>query len=245
MARQQDVLSKAVRDFVRIIERGDGNDMQVRCGSNMLVWVQFPQWERKHYIKRVVCCTERKTIMLIEDIDYSAAPEITLACAKCHAEHGFKTFTEEQAKEAQAFIDEYKAQMYRMFEYIIEEWYDYDSGDLKEFLTSYTAEDVEWSIFEEAEQYTQEYCIPESVADYLANSNFEYSGGTPFDWQAEQAESEEDINDAIARCVLWGRMATHVIEDFLANVATTIYDTDKATGLEYAEDWGVSVKLFA
>ena len=35
--------------------------------------------------------TERKTIMLIEDIDYSTAPEITLACAKCHAENGFKT----------------------------------------------------------------------------------------------------------------------------------------------------------
>lgn len=30
---------------------------------------------------------------LIEDIDYSTAPEITLACAKCHAEHGFKTET--------------------------------------------------------------------------------------------------------------------------------------------------------
>lgn len=31
--------------------------------------------------------------MLIEDIDYSTAPEITLACAKCHSEHGFKTET--------------------------------------------------------------------------------------------------------------------------------------------------------
>lgn len=30
---------------------------------------------------------------LIEDIEYSTAPEITLACAKCHAEHGFKTET--------------------------------------------------------------------------------------------------------------------------------------------------------
>ena len=29
----------------------------------------------------------------IEDIDISAAPEITLACAKCHSEHGFKTET--------------------------------------------------------------------------------------------------------------------------------------------------------
>ena len=29
--------------------------------------------------------------MFIEDIDYSTAPEITLACAKCHSEHGFKT----------------------------------------------------------------------------------------------------------------------------------------------------------
>lgn len=59
----------------------------------MLVWVQFPQWERKRYIKRVVCYAERKTIMLIEDIDYSTDPEITLACAKCHAENGFKTET--------------------------------------------------------------------------------------------------------------------------------------------------------
>lgn len=31
--------------------------------------------------------------MFIEDIDYSTAPEITLACAKCHSEHGFKTET--------------------------------------------------------------------------------------------------------------------------------------------------------
>lgn len=156
-----------------------------------------------------------------------------------------KTFTEEQTKEAQTFIETYKAQMYRMFEYIIEEWYDYDSGDLKEFLTSYTAEDVEWSIFEEAEQYTQEYYIPESVADYLAHTNFGLCDGTPFDWQAEEAETEEDINDAVARCILWGCMATQVIEDFLTNVTVTIYDMDKATGLEYAGDWGVDVKLFA
>ena len=40
MARQQDVLSKAVRDFVRIIERGDGSDMQVRCGNNLSVAIQ-------------------------------------------------------------------------------------------------------------------------------------------------------------------------------------------------------------
>lgn len=40
MARQQDVLSKAVRDFVRIIERGDGNDVQVRCGNNLSVAIQ-------------------------------------------------------------------------------------------------------------------------------------------------------------------------------------------------------------
>lgn len=160
----------------------------------------------------------------------------------------FKTFTEEQTKEAQTFIETYKAQMYRMFEYIIEEWYDYDSGDLKEFLTSYTAEDVEWSIFEEAEQYTQEYYIPESLADYLAHTNFGLCGETPFDWLVEAAldsEDEKDMNDAVARCILWGCMATHVIEDFLANVATIIYDMDKATGLEYAEDWGVDVKLFA
>lgn len=160
----------------------------------------------------------------------------------------FKTFTEEPIKEAQTFIETYKAQMYRMFEYIIEEWYDYDSGDLKEFLTSYTAEDVEWSIFEEAEQYTQEYYIPESVADYLAHTNFGLCGETSFDWLVEAAldsEDEKDMNDAVARCILWGCMATHVIEDFLANVVTTIYDMDKATGLEYAEDWGLSVKLFA
>lgn len=40
MARQSDVLSRAVRDFVRIIERGDGNDMQVRCGNNLSVAIQ-------------------------------------------------------------------------------------------------------------------------------------------------------------------------------------------------------------
>lgn len=31
--------------------------------------------------------------MFIEDIDISAAPQITLACAKCHSEHSFKTET--------------------------------------------------------------------------------------------------------------------------------------------------------
>lgn len=40
MAKQQDILSKAVRDFVRIIERGDGNDMQVCCGNNLSVAIQ-------------------------------------------------------------------------------------------------------------------------------------------------------------------------------------------------------------
>ena len=73
----------------------------------MLVWVQFPQWERKRYIKRVVCYRERKTIMLIEDIDYSTAPEITLACSKCHAENGFKTetvFTD--MEQLNGFVDE-------------------------------------------------------------------------------------------------------------------------------------------
>lgn len=73
----------------------------------MLVWVQFPQWERKRYIKRVVCYTERKTIMLIEDIDYSTDPEITLACAKCRAENGFKTetvFTD--MEQLSKFVDE-------------------------------------------------------------------------------------------------------------------------------------------
>lgn len=157
----------------------------------------------------------------------------------------FKTFTEEQTKQAQTFIEEYKAQLYNMFEYIVENWYDYDSGDPQAFTSRYTAEQVEDVIWEEAEHFTQEYYIPEMVADYLANTNFGYRGGTPFDWQAEEAESEEDINDAVARCVLWDCMATRVVEDFFANVAKTIYDTDKATGLEYAEDWGVSVKLFA
>lgn len=157
----------------------------------------------------------------------------------------FKTFTEEQTKQAQTFIEEYKAQLYNMFEYIVENWYDYDSGDPSAFTSGYTAEQVEEVIWEEAEHFTQEYYIPETVADYLSNTDFEYRGGTPFDWQAEEAESEEDINDAVARCVLWDRMALWVVDDFLANVATTIYDMDKATGLEYAEDWGVSVKLFA
>lgn len=157
----------------------------------------------------------------------------------------FKTFTEEQAKEAQTFIETYKAQLYNMFEYELENWYDYDPGDPQAFTSRYAAEQVEDVIWEEAEQFTQEYYIPETVADYLANTNFGYCGGTPFDWQAEEAESEEDINDAVARCILWGCMATHVIEDFLANVATTIYDMDKTTGLEYAGGWGVSVKLFA
>lgn len=40
MARQSDILDKAVRDFVRIIGRGDGNDMQVRCGNNLSVAIQ-------------------------------------------------------------------------------------------------------------------------------------------------------------------------------------------------------------
>ena len=40
MARQSDVLSKAVRDFVRIINHGDGNDMQVCCGNNLSVAIQ-------------------------------------------------------------------------------------------------------------------------------------------------------------------------------------------------------------
>jgi hypothetical protein len=32
-------------------------------------------------------------MMNIEDIDYSTGPQITLACAKCHKGHGFKTET--------------------------------------------------------------------------------------------------------------------------------------------------------
>ena len=157
----------------------------------------------------------------------------------------FKTFTEEQTKEAQTLIEEYKTQLYNMFKYELENWYDYDPGDPQAFTSRYTAEQVEEVIWEEAEHFTQEYYIPETVSDYLANTGFEYCGGTPFDWQAEEAETEEDINDAVARCILWECMVTRVIEDFLANVTATIYDMDKATGLEYAEDWGVSVKLFA
>lgn len=147
----------------------------------------------------------------------------------------FKTFTEEQTKASQTFIEEYKTQLYGMFEYILENWYDYDSGDLKPFLTGYAAEQVEEVIWEEAEHLTQECYIPESVADYLA-TNFEYSGGTPFDWQAEEEETEEDINDAVARCVLWDCMMARVIEDFFANVVVTIYDMNPAIGREYAED---------
>lgn len=157
----------------------------------------------------------------------------------------FKTFTEEQTKEAQTFIEEYKTQLYNMFEYIVENWYDYDPGDPSAFTSRYTAEQVEEVIWEETEQFTQEYYIPETVADYLANTDFEYRGGTPFDWQAEEAESEEDINDAVARCVLWDRIVLWVVDDFFANVAVTIYDMDKVTGLEYAQDWGVDAKLFA
>ena len=40
MARQQDVMDKAVRDFVSFIERGDGNDMQKRCGNNLSVAIK-------------------------------------------------------------------------------------------------------------------------------------------------------------------------------------------------------------
>lgn len=157
----------------------------------------------------------------------------------------FKTFTEEQTKQAQTFIEEYKAQLYNMFGYIVENWYDYDPGDPQAFTSRYTAEQVEEVIWEEAKHFTQEYYIPETVADYLSNTDFEDRGDTPFDWQAEEAESEEDINDAVARCVLWDRMVLWVVDDFFANVAKTIYDTDRTTGLEYAEDWGVSLKLFA
>ena len=84
----------------------------------------------------------------------------------------FKTFTEEQTKAAQTFIGEYKATLYKAFEYILENWYDYDAGDLKPFLTGYAAEDVADVIYEEAEQFTQEWYITETVADYLAHTNF-------------------------------------------------------------------------
>lgn len=40
MARQSDVMDKAVRDFVRIIDRGGGSEMQIRCGSNLSVAIQ-------------------------------------------------------------------------------------------------------------------------------------------------------------------------------------------------------------
>lgn len=160
----------------------------------------------------------------------------------------FKMFTEEQTKEAQTFIEEYNGTLYRMFEYILENWYDYDTGDLKPFLTGYTAEQVEEMIYVEAEELTQEYYIPETVADYLAHTNFGYCGDTPFDWLVEEvldSEPEEDVNDAVARCILWGCMATGVISDFLANIVVTIYDMNPEIGREYAEDWGVDVKLFA
>ena len=160
----------------------------------------------------------------------------------------FKTFTEEQTKEAQTFVEEYKTQLYNMFEYIVENWYDYDLGNPQAFTSRYAAEQVEEVIWEEAEQFTQEYYIPETLADYLAHTNFGLCGGTPFDWLVEAAldsEDEKDMNDAVARCILWGCMATRVIEDFLENVTVTIYDMNSEIGREYAEEWGVSVKLFA
>ena len=40
MARQQDVMDKAVSDFVSLIERGDGNDLQKQCGNNLSVAIQ-------------------------------------------------------------------------------------------------------------------------------------------------------------------------------------------------------------
>ena len=160
----------------------------------------------------------------------------------------FKTFNEEQSKQARTFIEEYKTRLYGMFEYILENWYDYDSGDLKPFLTGYTAEQVEEVIREEAEQFTQEYYIPEAVVDYLAHTNFGLCGSTPFDWLVEAAldsEDEEEVNDAVARCILWAFMALPTVGDFFANVVVTIYDMSPEIGREYAEDWGVDVKLFA
>ena len=131
-----------------------------------------------------------------------------------------------------------------MLEYLIEEAYGFDAGDLTEFL-EYTTRQIMYDIDEEVEHFTQEYYIPEAVADYLAHAKLGFGGDTPFDWLADDAENEEDRIDAVARCVLWGRFTASVIDDLLSNVAVTIYDMDKATGLEYAEEWGVSVKLFA
>ena len=156
----------------------------------------------------------------------------------------FKTFTEEQAQEAQMFIAEYQTRLYGVLDYLIEEAYGFDAGDLTEFL-EYATRQIMYDIDDETEHFTQECYIPETVADYLAHANLGFCGDTPFDWFVEEAENEEDRTDAVARCVLWGRFTASVIDDLLSNVAVTIYDMDKATGLEYAEDWGVSVKLFA
>lgn len=156
----------------------------------------------------------------------------------------FKTFTEEQTKEAQTFIEEYQGRLYGVLEYLIEEAYGFDAGDLTEFL-KYTTCQIMYDIDEETEHFTQEYYIPEAVADYLAHAKLGFCGDTPFDWFVDDAETKEDRTDAMARCVLWARFTASVIDDLLSNVVVTIYDTDKAIGLEYAEDWGVSVKLFA
>lgn len=156
----------------------------------------------------------------------------------------FKTFPAEQTKEAQTFIAEYRAQLYGALEYLIEEAYGFDAGDLTVFL-EYTTRQIMYDISDEAEQFTEEYYIPETVADYLAHSNLGVWGDTPFDWLIDNAETEEDRTDAVARCVLWACFAASVIDDLLSNIAVLIYDMDKATGLEYAEGWGVSVKLFA
>ena len=149
----------------------------------------------------------------------------------------FKTFTEEQTKEAQTFIAEYQTQLYGVLEHLLEEAYGYDVGDLTEFL-EYTPQQIMYDISDETEQFTEVHYIPETVADYLAHSNLGIWGDTPFDWLIDNAETEEDRTDAVARCVLWARFTASVIDDLLSNVAVTIYDADKTTSLVRAQVWG-------
>lgn len=40
MAKQQDVMAKAVSDFVSFIKHGDGNDVQKQCGNNLSVAIK-------------------------------------------------------------------------------------------------------------------------------------------------------------------------------------------------------------
>ena len=40
MARQQDVMDKAVRDFVSMIRRGESREMLIKCGNNLSVGIR-------------------------------------------------------------------------------------------------------------------------------------------------------------------------------------------------------------